>query len=97
MKKIFALILVFVTTSVSAQYYHRHPYYNHRHAHGSHAWVEPLIIGGIVGFVLSKATQPAPPQIIYVPAGHPPPPIGYRYEQILDGNCNCYRWVLVQG
>jgi hypothetical protein len=31
------------------------------------------------------------------PVGYPPAPVGYHYEQILDANCNCYRWVLIQG
>ena len=35
--------------------------------------------------------------VIYVPPGYPPAPYGYHYEQLLDANCNCYRWVLIQG
>lgn len=97
MKTVLALILVFLTKTAFAQHYHYYHHNYHRHAYGSHAWVEPLIIGGIIGFVISKATQPPPPQIVYIPAGYPPPPVGFRYEQILDGNCNCYRWVLIQG
>jgi hypothetical protein len=35
--------------------------------------------------------------VVYQPPVLPPAPYGYHYEQILDANCNCYRWVLVQG
>lgn len=97
MKKILATLLMLFGTVVSAQHYHGY-HHHHRHAPGSHAWVAPLIIGGVVGYALSRPAQTAPPPtVIYVPGGYPPPPLGYRYEQILDGNCNCYRWVLVQG
>ena len=62
-------------------------------------WVAPALIGGAVVYAATRPAQP--PSVVYVPNPNPqvlpPPPMGYHYEQILDANCNCYRWVLVQG
>jgi len=64
-------------------------------------WVAPavggLIVGGLVGAaVAAPYYAPAPvyvqPAPVYV---DPTVPYGYHYEQILDGNCNCYKNVLV--
>lgn len=73
-------------------------------------WV-PLILGGTVGYLVSEARRPPvyvqQPVIIQqqpvliqqpMPAYSVPyttVPPGYRYENILDANCNCYRAVLV--
>jgi len=72
---------------------------NHRfHHHGYHNrydWVAPLVIGGVVTYAITRPQQQIviqnPPNI-----QAPPAPYGYRYENILDANCNCYRLVLVQ-
>jgi len=73
-------------------------------------WVGPALIGGIIGYELSRPRyyEPPPvvvqrpvivqqPTIVYPPVSAPPyPPAGFHYEQMLDGYCNCYRTVLVQ-
>ena len=51
-------------------------------------WVAPLVIGGVLGYVITRQ-QPVIVQ-------QPTVAYGYHYEQILDANCNCYRLVLVQ-
>jgi hypothetical protein len=77
---------------------------NHRNHHGQNHgyynrsdWVAPLVIGGVLGYVITRP-QPVivqqPPIIVY-PNTQPSVPYGYHYEQILDANCNCYRLVLV--
>jgi len=68
---------------------------------GGGNWVAPLIGGAIIGGVIANQYyRPAqPPSVVYVnppPVYYPSPPYGYHYEQILDGNCNCYKTVLVQ-
>jgi hypothetical protein len=73
--------------------HHRGP--NHGY-HNHYGWVAPLVIGGVVGYAI---TRPQPvivqqPTIVY-PNTQPTVPYGYHYEQILDANCNCYRLVLV--
>lgn len=73
------------------------PYYHHHHRgyYNPYGWVAPLVIGGVVGYVITRP-QPVviqqPQPSIYQPQA----PYGYRYENILDANCNCYRLVLVQ-
>lgn len=77
---------------------------------GGNVWV-PLIVGGTVGYLVNEARrqpvyvqqpviiqqqpvliqQPVP--VYSVPYTAVPP--GYRYENILDANCGCYRAVLV--
>lgn len=92
MKRLITLILL--TLSMTAMAQHRH----HGHyGHGGHGWgwVAPALIGGAIVY---GATRPAsPPPVVYQTQPLPPAPYGYHYEQILDANCNCYRWVLVQG
>lgn len=72
---------------------------NPRHHHGYHNrsdWLAPIVIGSVVGYVL---TRPQPQTVIVQnpPNIQPQPvPYGYHYETILDANCNCYRLVLVQ-
>lgn len=107
MKKFLAILLFAFTTTAFAQHrnhghYHYHHYHRH-HGHGSNMdWLVPAVIGGAVVYGITRAQQPQPvvvqpPPTVYIPPGMPVPPVGYRYEQILDGNCNCYRWFLVQG
>ncbi len=98
MKKIAAAIIVtlMATTSYAGprdhHYHHRH-HHGHKHVHRVHTidWVAPLAIGSVVGYAIaSRAEQPQ----TVIPV-QPIPPTGFRYEQILDANCNCYRLVLV--
>lgn len=67
--------------------------------HSSYNWVTPMVVGGVVGYALSqpRTVYVQQPQVIYVPQPqqHITVPYGYRYETILDANCNCYRAVLV--
>lgn len=96
MKKLIAFILVALSIPAMAQ--HRH------HHHGGYGygwgWVAPAVIGGAVVYAATRPAPP-PPSVVYVhsptPQVLPPAPIGFHYEQILDANCSCYRWVLVQG
>lgn len=90
MRKILAVLLVVFALPVLAHGPYRPMPYRY-HYHSNHGWVAPLIIGGAVGYALSRPT-PNPPVIIQ---NLPPAPLGYHYEQVLDGNCNCYRWVLI--
>lgn len=95
MKKLFAIMILCLSAAAQAQ--HR-PYPHHHHHHGGHGWgwVLPAVIGGAVVYSVTRPTPPQQP-VIVVPQSLPPPPVGYHYEQILDANCNCQRWVLVQG
>jgi len=97
MKRLLTILTLAVATTAFAHgpgRYYGPPHHNH----GGHwNWVVPAVVGGAIVYGMTRPQQPPPPQVIYVPSGYPPPPVGYRYEQVLDANCNCYRWVLVQG
>jgi hypothetical protein len=72
-------------------------HWNHHGYHNRYEWVAPLVIGGAVGYALTRQ-QPVivqRPPVVYYPNTQPTVPYGYHYEQILDANCNCYRMVLV--
>lgn len=97
MKLLKSLVIVsaILTTGLSqANPNHRHYHHGHNHGHVRNVdWIVPLVIGGAVVHVLS---QPKTVVVQQPPVSYPPAPIGFRYEQILDANCNCYRIVLVQ-
>jgi hypothetical protein len=94
MKYLIATILSVLALTANAQHHHRpYPHHGHGGARGW-GWVAPALIGGAI--VYGATRQYAPPPVV-IQQQLPPPPYGYHYEQILDANCNCYRWVLVQG
>jgi hypothetical protein len=79
--------------------------YIHRGGCYGCGWVAPALIGGVIGYELSR---PAPvivqqppvyvqqPTTIYVnPPGTIPPPAGYHYGQMIDPVTNQYTIVLV--
>jgi hypothetical protein len=98
MKYLITIILSVLALTANAQ--HRHHHGHHGHGHHGHSngwgWVAPALIGGAIVYGATRPSTPPPP-VVYQQSPLPPPPYGYRYEQILDANCNCYRWVLVQG
>ena len=106
MKKLaLSLTLLLTATAASAHGWVRGGYQGHHggyyHHGGGYNWVAPALVGGIIGYELSRPnviyTQPSvvytQPQVIYT---EPVTPIGYHTETILDAGCNCYRTVLIQ-
>jgi hypothetical protein len=93
MKYAIAILLSVLAFSASAQ--HRHGGYHHHHGGHSWGWVAPALIGGAIVYGATRPTTP--PAVVYQPQPLPPAPYGFHYEQILDANCSCYRWVLIQG
>lgn len=95
MKKLLATLFLVASTAVFA-----HGPHGYRH-HGGHGngwgWVAPAVISGAIVYSMTRPAPPPPQPVIVVPPNYPPAPPGYRYEQLLDANCNCYRLVLVQG
>ena len=98
MKKVLFVLLLSLSFSVNAHEGWRHGggHYVYRDGMG---WVVPAVIGGLIVY---GATQPRTvvvqqPVPVYTPP--PPPqyqaPYGYHWEAILDGNCGCYRSVLI--
>jgi hypothetical protein len=85
-----------------------HEGFRRYHGHGGGmGWVAPALIGGVIGYELSRPhpvyVEPAPVYVTPPPVVYTPPPVtvvkpgysGYHQETILDANCNCYRTVLV--
>jgi hypothetical protein len=101
-KSLLALTLVLGTGLAQANPHHGH---GHRGGHGHHwgGWVAPLVVGGAIGYGLSRQYyQPvyATPVIVEQPVITQPqmliqPPIGYRWQQMIDPSCNCNKIVLV--
>ena len=64
MKKLIALALL--TLAVSAQAQH-----HHHHRHGGGNWIAPVIVGGVIGYALTRNyTEP-----VYNYGYVPPPPV----------------------
>lgn len=95
MKKIIAAMIACWALTGATHAHTRNPYY-HGHHHGHYGWVAPFVIGSAVTYAITRPQPqpvPAQPPVVYYP--NMTPPVNYRYEQILDANCNCYRLVLV--
>ena len=79
--------------------------YGHRGGCLGCGWVAPALIGGVIGYELSRPnylTQPAPvyitpqPSVIYInPPGTINPPAGYHYQYMIDPATNEQKIVLV--
>lgn len=103
MKLLLAILTIGAALAVPAQAQHRFGHHGHPVYYGGGwgSWVAPLIIGGVVGaaVVNNRAEAQTPPPVIVqqppVIVNLPPAPLGFHYEQIIDGRCNCYKWVLV--
>ena len=103
MKKLLCVVLLVVSGFAQADGFRHDRWHHHREQprfRGNGNWIAPVLIGGIIGYEISRQQQPVivqAPVVIYPPVSSPPyPPYGYHYEQMLDAYCNCYRIVLVQ-
>jgi hypothetical protein len=86
MKKLVAvLLLAAASTSAMAQHYGhgiRHNHHRHHGHYGHHNWMTPLIIGGVVGYAL---TRPAP-----VVVEQPPVYVHPQYPTVVQPQCTRY-------
>ena len=77
MKRLIALFFLTVSVSAMAQpgfrYYHHHGYY----PGPNYGWVAPTIIGGVIGYELSRPYYAPPPPVYY-----PPPPVVYTQPPV---------------
>jgi hypothetical protein len=96
MKKLIAILLIGVSSAASAQHHghhyrhHGHHYRHHGHGHGG--WIAPLVIGGALGYIISR-----PPVVVQPPVVMPPPPVVVQnpvpiYQEVVQYNteCECY-------
>lgn len=88
MKKILtALALLAVAGTASAQWHH-HGYYGHRGGYYGGGWIAPVIIGGVIGYELSR---PAPVVVQQQPViVQQPPTVIYQPKE------NCSPWTETQ-
>jgi hypothetical protein len=90
-----SLILASGTSQANPNHWDHGP---HRGYYNPYGWVAPLVIGGAVGYAITRPQSVIvqQPTVVYPNPQPQPVPYGYHYENILDANCNCYRLVLVQ-
>lgn len=95
MKK-FLITVVFGLVTAGAQAGGHHGHHGHHHGNGW-GWVAPALISGVVVYAATR-----PPVVVQQPTVIQPvpqpiytAPMGYRWETVLDANCNCYRNVLI--
>ena len=95
MKKVFAILLLTISTSLFAQ----HGHYGHRHHHhgGSWGWVAPALIGGAAVYAITRppvVVQQPPvvvqqsPEIVYIDG------VAYRKQLMLVNGS--YQEVLIR-
>jgi hypothetical protein len=80
MKKVLLAVVLFASVPAFAQYYHHH------HYHGGYrgGWIAPAIIGGVIGYELSR------PRTVIVeqqPVIVQQPPVIYQPKE------NCTAWI----
>lgn len=106
-KLLVGLLLALTATSALADrggYGYRGGY--EHHGGGGMGWIAPLAIGGLIGYELNRQPTVIVQQPVYIQQPQvtnlnqiygtvQTQPI-YRYENIYDANCACYRQVLVQ-
>lgn len=87
--KRFILILALCATSVPAlaQHGHYRPYHHHHRHYSGGGWVAPLILGGVVGYAITRNNEPAVVQ---------PAPVIVQPQALPQANPYCGPWVEVQ-
>ena len=101
MKKLLVVALLGLTSVSALADGHYHHHGGHYGGGSSWNWVAPAIVGGVIGYSISRPPVVVQqPSVVYVPAApaYPPgyqvPPYGYHWETVLDAGCNCYRSVI---
>ena len=96
MKKLVAVLILALTATTAMAQHHGHGlrYNRHGHYYGG-SWVAPLIIGGAVGYGLSRSYY-ADPVYVPPPVVYTPPPVVYTQPApvVIDGRCS--PWTEVQ-
>lgn len=84
MKKLLAVLLLTVSVSAFAQHHHHghHGYWRH-HGGNNWVWVAPALIGGIIGYEISRSQPPVVQ-----------PPVIVQQPQVVTQNCS--PWTEIQ-
>ena len=101
-KLLLALSLIVVSSAASAQWHHHGGYCCYRGGYNP-GWVAPAIIGGVIGYELSRPPVYTAPVIVEQPSiivQQPTtviqqPPAGYHWQEMIDPATNQKKIVLV--
>ena len=101
-KSILALLLLSAMGMTSAQWHHHGGYCCYRGGYGG-GWVGPAIIGGVIGYELSRPspvyTQPPvvieQQPVVVQQSAIQQPPMGYHWQEMIDPQTNIRKIVLV--
>lgn len=69
-------------------------YSSHSSRHHGGNWVVPLVIGGVLGYVLSEPRRESVTYVSSAPVVYNPQPI-YQEQWVYFSDCDCQRKVLV--
>lgn len=102
-KLLLALSLIVVSSAASAQWHHHGGYCCYRGGYNPGGWVAPAIIGGVIGYELSRPPVYTAPVIVEQPSiivQQPTtviqqPPAGYHWQEMIDPATNQKKIVLV--
>ena len=83
MKKLLAILLIASSASAMA---HQHGYWRHSGPDRGWNWVAPAVIGGVIGYEISR-----PP--VYV---QPQPPVVIQQQPVIVQGQNCSPWTQIQ-
>lgn len=65
MKKLLTVVLMCIGSMAYAGPHHNFGHGHHRHFHQRHSdWVAPLIIGGVIGYAMTRPAEAATPPVI---------------------------------
>jgi hypothetical protein len=97
MKKVFVAFVILLTALSASAQWHHHGGCCYR---GGAGWVAPALIGGVIGYELSRPStvyvEPQP-SVVYVQPQPTvqSPPVGYHWQQMIDPQTNTIKIVLV--
>ena len=84
MKRVLAVpILALASVGANAQYHH----YHHRHYGGGGGWIAPALIGGVIGYAITRSPEPVIVQ---------QPPVVVQQPPVILNTPNCTAWVEIQ-
>jgi len=87
MKKLLLIVMLCISGSAIAQHNHHHGHWQRGHGGSGWNWVAPIILGGVIGYEISRNQ---PPVIVQQPL-----PIIVRQEYSFHQQ-NCSPWTEIQ-
>ena len=104
MKKVLLVAMLMLTAGMAnAQWHHHSGYCCYRGGYNAGGWIAPALIGGVIGYELSRPPVYTQPPVIVeqqpiVVQSQPviqQPPVGYHWQEMIDPQTNTRKIVLV--